>query len=202
MKKGPLYTILFMLVITVVFTTVLAAANQATAGQVTANQRMKVIHSHLYAFGISIPDGARDQDIIDLYNRLIKPEKKGEMEVLEAYDEEGKIMGYGIPFRGPGLWGTIEGFLALSEDGKRILGIDFIDHSETPGLGARIDESFFKEQFRNVPLLDGSNPVQFRPNAPDGQVDAVTGASITSYAVEKMVNEAIRNYIETAGGEQ
>jgi len=201
MKKGPLYTILFMFVITVVFSGILAYANQATYARVEANQRMKVLRSHMYAFDIPIPPSAGDKEVEDLYHSRVEERKMGALQVYVAKDEEGKVRGYGIPFIGPGLWGTIEGFLALSSDKSRILGIDFISHSETPGLGARIDEAPFKEQFRGVVLNKDGKPLRFRPNEPEGQVDAVTGATITSTAVENMMNQAVGMFLEQAGGE-
>jgi Na+-transporting NADH:ubiquinone oxidoreductase subunit C len=201
MKKGPLYTILFMFVITAVFTGILAYANQATLARVEANQQIKVLRSRLYAFDIPLPPSAEDEEVEDLYNTRVEERKMGALQVYVAMDEGGRVRGYGIPFTGPGLWGTIEGFLALSSDKTRILGIDFISHSETPGLGARIDEAPFKEQFRGAILNKAGKPLGFRPNEPEGQVDAITGATVTSTSVENMMNQAVGMFLEQGGGE-
>ena len=100
-----------------------------------------------------------------------------------------KPKGYAFQFSGRGLWGTITGNIAISPTFDAVLGIDFISHSETPGLGGRIDEAWFKEQFRNMPIKT-DKPVIFKP-AEGGTVDAVTGATLTSNAVRDMVNQFV-----------
>ena len=50
---------------------------------------------------------------------------------------------------GPGLWGSIEGYVAISKDYSTILGLTFITQSETPGLGGRIGEEEYLSQFRD-----------------------------------------------------
>jgi Na+-transporting NADH:ubiquinone oxidoreductase subunit C len=44
-----------------------------------------------------------------------------------------------LPVRGYGLWGTMKGYLALEPDLKTVIGLEFFDHKETPGLGGEID---------------------------------------------------------------
>ncbi len=75
----------------------------------------------------------------------------------------------------------------MNQDFTQVLGIDFVTHSETPGLGGRISELWFKEQFRAVSInSDDSDIVTYRP-APDGNVDAITGATLTSDAVRNII---------------
>ncbi len=80
--------------------------------------------------------------------------------------------------------GTVEGYAAISADNSELLGIDFVSHSETPGLGGRISEEPFKEQFRNLDLTNakGGEYIVYRP-APDGNVDSIAGATLTSKSV-------------------
>jgi Na+-transporting NADH:ubiquinone oxidoreductase, subunit NqrC len=71
--------------------------------------------------------------------------------------------------------------------------VDFISQNETPGLGGRIEENWFKEQFKSEKLIDGRITVtaigQADENHENGKVDAITGATQTSKAVEKIINE-------------
>jgi Na+-transporting NADH:ubiquinone oxidoreductase subunit C len=109
-----------------------------------------------------------------------------------------------FPFKGKGFWDAIEGFLAVEARARRIVGIDFTRHAETPGLGGRISEPLFHQRFRGKPLTVGVShtPVSFRlvsegtarPETPE-EIDGLTGATETSRAVERIVNDALRMYL-------
>jgi len=58
--------------------------------------------------------------------------------------KDGTAEAYGFFLNGKGLWGSIEAFVAVSSDLKKMVGIDFTKQVETPGLGARITEQEFK----------------------------------------------------------
>ncbi len=69
--------------------------------------------------------------------------------------------------------------------------------NETPGLGARITEKWFKEQFRgkSAPFTMAAEGTSEKP----GELDAITGATKTSQAVLRIVNrsaEAVQDLIE------
>ena len=74
---------------------------------------------------------------------------------------------------------------------KQVLGVTFVQHNETPGLGARISETWFKHQFRNAQGPFGLVPETAR--AKSGEMNAITGATITSTAVCDMLNELLEN---------
>ncbi|MBD3237377.1 MAG: hypothetical protein GF330_11775, partial [Candidatus Eisenbacteria bacterium] len=63
------------------------------------------------------------------------------------FDRE-RIRGYAVRIGGQGFWAPIEGWLALQPDLTETQGIVFLKHSETPGLGGRITEDAFRDQFR------------------------------------------------------
>ncbi len=97
--------------------------------------------------------------------------------------------------------GSIEGYIGLSADLSHILGLDFTNHSETPGLGGRISEDEFKEQFRNLDLSQSQDGdyIIYRP-APGGNVDAITGATLTSKSVSDFLNQDIYEFIKSKRG--
>lgn len=64
----------------------------------------------------------------------------------------------------------------LAED--RLLGMEVVSHSETPGLGARVQEESFRRQWQGLSVVE---PVGLRSDG--GTIDAISGASITSRAV-------------------
>lgn len=120
----------------------------------------------------------------------------GDREVIyyRALDPSGNIVGYAFFKVQPGSQGLIE--VAGGVDGQftKVTGMDVLKHSETPGLGAKIIEPAFKDQFKDLSLSDLSL------SADGGQVDAITGATISSRAVVDALSITI-NDIEAAEGQ-
>ena len=98
--------------------------------------------------------------------------------------------GYVFPASGPGLWGEIEAVIGFDAALNRLTGVDFTKQNETPGLGARIAEDWFRLQFRGK-----TGPFSRVPEGTlsdsDREFDAITGATGTSTAVEQILNDAI-----------
>lgn len=106
----------------------------------------------------------------------------------------------GFVFSGTGFWDRITGILVLSPDLSEIVNIQFLDQKETPGLGARIEEGWFIDQFKGV-LISWDKPVDKRiivGPAPDpkakNRVDAITGATQTSLALMKFLNSELESF--------
>lgn len=96
--------------------------------------------------------------------------------------------GYAVEVTPAGFGDTVDLMVGVSKDGK-VLGISVIEHAETAGLGAvAAAENSAGEAFRGQFVgMSGTLAV----TKDGGQVDAITGATITSRAVTKGVNAAI-----------
>lgn len=111
---------------------------------------------------------------------------------------------YIIPMAGAGLWGPIWGFMAIDEDLTTIYGVRFDHKAETPGLGSEISsyEKFQKQwEGKKIANDDGSFHsflVSKSPADPSDQfaVDGITGGTITSKALEEMVNRSVSTYVK------
>lgn len=116
--------------------------------------------------------------------------------LYRGLDENEDTIAYIIPISGNAVWGELRGIVALAPSFDEVVGVDFLSHSETPGLGGRIDELDFKEQFRGISIDPeaGGDYLVFRPD-PDGQVDAISGATGTSNAVRRIFNEEIHQFM-------
>lgn len=145
-------------------------------------------------------------DIIDKEGNIIERGKQGGVDAafrLNSKDaKEGKLAvfrckvdgkeKYVIPVYGNGLWGPINGFIAINEDKTTIFGVYFNHESETAGLGAEIkDNKDWQDQFKGKKLLDDSKQnvifsVEKKIINRDSQVDALTGATLTSNGVTNM----------------
>ena len=69
-----------------------------------------------------------------------------------------------VPFSGSGVWGPIEGVLALEPDMQTIRGVRFYKQEETPGLGGEIASDWFQAQFKGKTLVSAAgDPLQMLP---------------------------------------
>jgi Na+-transporting NADH:ubiquinone oxidoreductase subunit C len=107
-----------------------------------------------------------------------------------------------IPLRGKGLWGPIWGYLALKDDINTVYGAVFAHKSETPGLGAEINQGFFQEPFRDKKIFNENNEFVsikvIKGGAPEGSihgVDGISGGTITSDGVTDMLKERVGRYL-------
>jgi len=101
-----------------------------------------------------------------------------------------------------GYSGPIEIVVAMDDTGERIAGVRIKSHSETPGLGANAVvirygeiEPWFLDQFSGL----GPEEIFLKADSPNGAVDAITAATITSRAVTDCVREAATDFAEVRG---
>lgn len=176
MKKGYFYTIIFMAVVSIVFTGLLAGVNAGYKKKIALNQEAALKASILSSVGVEPGD-----DVNAVFDEKAKENLLGDIIYYEI--ETGSGTAFAIPFEGPGLWGTIRGYIGVASDLKSIEGIAFTEQNETPGLGGRIDEDWYKAQFKGVSL---GGTVSY---GTESGIDAITGATSTSNAILKIINE-------------
>lgn len=199
MKKSFIYPIIFMAVITIVFTSVLAFLNYKTIDAIEYNEKTDLRRTILYVFDIE-PSSQDPEAIEETFKEYIEEEENEDRETIYSVKENDEITAYAFPVNGIALWGTVEGFAAVSSDYDELLGLDFVSHSETPGLGGRIDEESFKKQFRGLDLdSEDGKYIVYNP-APNGNVDSIAGATQTSDSVSKFVNKEIFEFIKKRKG--
>jgi Na+-transporting NADH:ubiquinone oxidoreductase subunit C len=192
-KKKILYPVIFMIAITIVFTALLATLNLVFADRIHQQSLLKEQASILYVF--DIPHQDTSESVLETYQQFVEEDM-----VLSTpyyrYHKGGQTMGHAFKIQGAGLWGGIEAVLAFDPSFDHLLGITFLEHSETPGLGGRIDERWYQDQFRQIPLdrNAGTPYLIYRP-ATHGNVDAISGATSTSNAVLSIFNEEIHHIL-------
>ncbi len=98
-----------------------------------------------------------------------------EDDIYMIYSNEAEI-GFAFLAVGKGYGGLIDILVGL-ENETTIKGVTIISHLESPGLGARITENSFRDQFIGVNIADVALTQK------GGEIDAITGASISSGAV-------------------
>jgi len=111
----------------------------------------------------------------------------------------GEPAGYIFVTEAKGYGGTIKVMTGISASGS-VTGVTILSHSETVGLGANVEKEPFRVQYNQAVPSDGFTVLKSTA-AGEGQISAVTGATISSNAVTKAVNEAVTLYQEIQGGE-
>ncbi len=186
-KNGLLYTVIFTFIVAFFFVFFLALAAGATREQVEINQKLAVQRAVLSALDL-LPDDP--SGIAEVYDRRFDSIPAAGDLITTNIDGQDVIVSY---YSGSGLWGTITGILAVDKSLDRIVGFEIISHNETPGLGGRIDEDWFKQQFRNEKISEEGITVRKGTGSEDtdpenAAVDGITGASLTSASVQTIVN--------------
>ena len=110
-------------------------------------------------------------------------------------EDQGSVSHVVIPVEGLGLYGTLYGFLALERDTRTIAGIAFYENRETPGLGGEVDNPRWRALWPGRQAFDDQwqpaiQLVKGRAGGPAEnpyEVDALSGATITSNAVTELL---------------
>lgn len=206
MKKHIL-SVVYMFLITLFFASLVSAVKLLNERKIELNQTLKLQQIILQV--LQIPTGVQiaQEDLSRIFKDRIKEIDVEDKILYVGYEENGQaIQGYALPLGGPGFWGPIHGMVGISPDATRILGIAFIKHSETPGLGGRITESWFTDQFKDLPLhpIEGDqNIFYFKPEGTGkaaNELDAITGATNTSSAVETFLNQELDHFLKDLWG--
>jgi Na+-transporting NADH:ubiquinone oxidoreductase subunit C len=116
---------------------------------------------------------------------------------------------YCVPIIGRGLWSKLYGYLSLESDLNTVKGLTFYKHGETPGLGAEIEKDWFLNNFLGKKINDQTGTFisieVVKGKAADAYagneeklshaVDGISGATITSRGVTKMLHEDLTKYV-------
>lgn len=114
-------------------------------------------------------------------------DEDGNREILyyRATDASGTIVGYAFFKQQTGAQGPIVVAGAVDPTFTTLLGMSVLSHEETPGLGAKIVQPDFQNQFLNLPMAS----LELKKSG--GAVDAITGATISSQAVVDALNSKV-----------
>src|SRR5690554_4937783 len=100
MKNKIIYTVLFMVIITAFYTSILALMNEQTYAKINENQILKDQKSILYIFNIPINENAGIKEIQSLYERHITYQKQQDFSYYEGKTENNEIIGLAFPMKG------------------------------------------------------------------------------------------------------
>ena len=96
-----------------------------------------------------------------------------------------------MPIHGAGLYSVLYGFLALESDGNTVFGLQYYEQGETPGLGGEVNNPNWRSKWEGKRLFDDQGTLQIeviKGASGDFQVDALSGATLTSRGVTNMLH--------------
>jgi len=201
-KRGSLYTLVYAAVLGLVCALTLTAVDGFTATRKAANARAEEVRNILVVLGVPVDADAAPQELLRIFEDSVTEEERG-TRTSYSYDHSSKGLLRAVRFAGPGLWGPVEGFLCFEEDMRTISAVTFYKHEETPGLGGEISSSAFTDQFEGLSAVDpdGNPGIRVVGDGADGinEVDAISGATMTSDKVEDMLNRVLQEMVGRGG---
>ncbi|NLB26227.1 MAG: NADH:ubiquinone reductase (Na(+)-transporting) subunit C [Bacteroidales bacterium] len=171
---------------------------ESTAGNASKLYEEKILKQYVVNSKGEIIEG------VDAFNIDLKKEKakRQEEQLLPVFEcDTGEGIKYIFPLRGTGLWGPIWGYISLDNDMNTIYGATFDHQGETPGLGAEISTKSFQSTFKGKKLFDLSGNLisitvkkSGQPAPEDYSVDGISGGTVTSKGLEKMLFDDLNSY--------
>ena len=193
------YTIIYSVIIVVIVAFLLAFVSQVLKPTQDANVALDTQKQILNALNLRDLD---NEAAAAKYHEVVK--KEGEVDGQKYYECEidgQKKTVYTV--KGMGLWGGINGFIAVNADNNTVYGVYFNHEGETAGLGAEIKDNVkWQEKFQGKKIhKDGVEGIELgvkkdAPATDPNNVDAVTGATLTSNGVDQMLKEGLAKFIK------
>ncbi len=217
---GYLKSILFAVILCVVCSLLLTAASTGLKPLQQRNIAADRQRNILTAF--NIVNGAQDlsqEEIVRLYNENIRmawADRSGKLVSetqrapgdlpLYLYLQNDAIRAYAVPIQSRGLWGRIDAYMAIEDDGSTVRGFTVFQHAETPGLGGEIEAPWFRQQFEGKKITDaqgrfvsvgiakGAAEKAVPPEKQANYVDGISGATLTGQFLSSGMAEVLKQY--------
>ncbi len=160
-------------------------------GAIIAENQLRQMESSVFEV---LPGAVRVEPLGTAPSTLVQddPETSREVEqtttqIFVGFDAQDKALGYAFVGEGPGYGGAVRILVGVDGESGEILNLAVLNHAETPGLGSKIEEASFRNQFKGKTLDD--------PIAIGRDIDGISGATVSSRAVAEAVR---RGFAEAA----
>jgi len=181
--KDKIMMLVFVLVLGTILTGILVAVNWYTTPVISRNEQREVQAGVLQALGIPFDE----EQVQQVFAGSVQARQAGGKDYYVA--AEGAVA---FAYAGSGLWGPINGIVALNADLQTLKGVTIIRQEETPGLGSRIAEADWLDQFRDKDFIAGLKLVPPGKSSANNEIDAITGATLSPKAFLDILNANLR----------
>lgn len=182
--RETLKMILPLMVIAAISGGVIAAVYSVTEGKIEQQKKQRIEKA---IFSI-MPDIKYIEEVMVGTELLYKCKDESKQDIALAFTAEG-----------PGYQDVIKVLAVVSRDLSVIKGIEVLENVETPGLGAKITTTEFREQFKDTSSLLKLSKEISQKGQDETTVQAITGATISSQAVIDIINSKIEELKKIIG---
>jgi len=166
------------------FGLLIAMTNSALSGRIELNKAAK-----LNDLTRALLPGAEHFQLLEAEIQVAQPDgSKQKARIFEVLASDKQRIGWSFNAAGTGFAGVIELVVAVDRDFEKIMGFDVLASSETPGFGDQIKADFYRRQYAGAPAEKLMLVKMGNPAVPDGQIVAITGATVSSQAVVDIFN--------------
>ena len=187
MAKIILHMISVLTVIGLLVGGILSSVNYFAAPLIEANRLRELKKAIFYV----LPE-AKDYETIE----------KDDMIIYKGIGENNEIVGYTFTAEGSGYQANIKLMVGLQTDLAKLKGMKVLEQLETPGLGNYIEGDDFQDQFKGLEFRPTIEYIKNRKPEKPNQIQALTGATISSKAVTNNINNVIMDVIDVIRGEE
>ncbi len=200
MSKGIVKNLVVLTLITVIAGLGLALTYNFTKDAMAEAERQEMLKSIKSvlpqdAQGNALFNNSPDEMSFDVE---IDSEETGGKKKITLFPglKDGELIGFAIKASSPLGYGGEVGFMIGVDPDGTIIDTYILKMAETPGLGTKINEEPFKGQFPGKSIEAGDAITLKKDDSQKGDLDAVTGATISSRAMAKTVRETVKYYYE------
>lgn len=130
-------------------------------------------------------------------------EEEEEDLVFGGYTADGQLIGYAVPNAGPGFQDTIRLLYGYLPQERKVVGMEILQSRETPGLGDKIyKDAAFVANFEKLSIDPEIVTVKKGRKSAPNEVDAITGATISSKAVVQIINRGNQRWVPRFSGSE
>ena len=188
-----------ILVSTFIYTAPMIKANREAA---TKRAIFKVLPACDSFTILELVNGKLIEKVSDTDNK--KESDKDELLIYAGYNANKELIGFAIPGSEPGFQDIIASMFGYEAFKKQIIGFEVLESKETPGLGDKIfKDAHFQTNFISLEVEPEIIAVKKGKKHNPNEVEAITGATISSKAVVRLLNKtidiwqsAIDNYVQ------
>ncbi len=188
--KDRVWVIILLHIVSSVCAGLLGIVNVKTRPLIAKNKELNLKRAVLSALHVPY----QNKELEETFEAEIKLNISDEIPFYLRYSEEGKLEAVAFKLEGSGLWAPISMVIALRADLETIHGMAILEQAETPGLGARIVEAEFLAGFVGKRIEPEIILVSRKKAERENEVDAITGATLSSKALEEIINKESHRY--------
>jgi electron transport complex protein RnfG len=196
-KNTPFNMVLVLSVTAITVGAILAGFFQLVSATIEENRREEE-RKAIFA----VIEGIECDECYEVITKNIEVDGKVRpVRIFRGHDVEGNTVGYSFIAEGPGFAAKIKMMVGLNVVPEALSGLKVIEQIETPGLGDKIAKEKFQDQFRGLAIKPKIEYVKNRKPENENQIQAITGATISSKAVVDAINKYVVVVLKALEGE-